>query len=80
MKIGGLSFIYCVEREKVYRDQLLYDYKPNTYRTIGVPLGLELLFLPLDKFGLGLSINSNFNQPNSFLGGAFSIYYGKFRM
>lgn len=76
---GGLSFIYCTERERFINKYNVNDYRGVSDRTIGVPFGVELLFLPSKIIGLGFSIIGNINKPNSYVGCAVSIHCGKLR-
>ena len=76
---AGLSFIYFVEWRDNYNQNIISEPKPHTYRTIGLPIEIEFMVIPLDNVGIGFSLMGNINGPNSFVGCAISLHYGKLR-
>jgi hypothetical protein len=76
---AGLSFIYFVEWRDNYDQNIISEPSPHTYRTIGMPIEIEFMVLPLDNIGIGFSLMGNINMPNSFAGCAISLHYGKLR-
>jgi hypothetical protein len=80
----GIAYIFGNKRwgppnAGTYNGVFKYEFDCKPYRTFGVPIELELSYLPLKVFGLGASINGNLNKPNPYIGFAVSAQCGKLR-
>lgn len=82
---GGLSFIYCAKSKIIPNSFVINgtdttnDRSTDSYRTLGVPIDLQLLLMVTKYFGIGISGLANLNAPASYAGCALTLKFGVFK-
>jgi len=79
---GGLSYIYCVKSEIIHNSFISHGTEVtnarswDTYRTIGIPIDVQLLIMFTKYLGVGISALANVNEHASYAGCALTIKFG----
>jgi hypothetical protein len=82
---GGLSFVYCA-KSKIIPNSFVFngtDTSParstDSYRSLGIPIDVQLMVLFSKYFGIGISALANLNEPASYAGCAITLKFGVFK-